>query len=101
MYDKKSDDEFHLDGGGNLSSLKDLQLVLNKMSQDTFKHHVNAEKNDFANWVEHCHKMHDLATDLRTCRSIYDMQEVLCAWNPHLYCTKNKEIHQLIIRFQA
>jgi len=43
---------FWVNGGGVLRNLKDLKDALVQMGEDTFKYHVNAEKNDFAAWVK-------------------------------------------------
>ena len=34
------------------------------MNEDTFRHHVNKEKNDFSNWVKEVIKEEDLAKEL-------------------------------------
>ena len=52
---------FHLHGGKKFNSLKGLAKELKGMAHDTFVHHVNETKNDFANWVEHSLKNKDLA----------------------------------------
>lgn len=43
---------FHLVSGQELKSLDDLSEAINLIDPETFMHHVNAEKNDFASWVE-------------------------------------------------
>jgi len=43
---------FYVCDGQILKSKEELVTSLqNQMSDDAFKHHCNAEKNDFANWV--------------------------------------------------
>ena len=51
--------------GDVLSDLHDVAACLNSMSKDEFMHHVNAEKNDFANWVHDILGDKTLATSLR------------------------------------
>lgn len=48
-----------------LGSLDDLSEAINLIDQDTFSKHVNEEKNDFANWVEHVFGEVELAEQLR------------------------------------
>ena len=43
--------KFWLANGRALIDLSDLKNALEDMDSDTFSHHVNSEKNDFANWV--------------------------------------------------
>lgn len=43
--------EFFLHMGASIRNLKELSEALGIMSDDTFKHHVDKNKNDFANWV--------------------------------------------------
>ncbi len=42
---------FIVKGGSRIRSLKELASVLEAMDDDTFKHHVNSERNDFYNWL--------------------------------------------------
>ena len=44
---------FFLGSGEAIKSVKGLADALEKMPEEVFKHHVNQEKNDFANWIEH------------------------------------------------
>ena len=39
--------------GTILQDLDQLQLALGTMDDEVFLHHVNKEKNDFADWIEH------------------------------------------------
>jgi len=42
---------FWVHKGAVVSSLKELPGVLRKMNAESFKHHVNKDKNDFSNWI--------------------------------------------------
>lgn len=44
---------FHTSDGKVVRSLRELPSILAQMSPDAFAHHVNEEKNDFANWIRH------------------------------------------------
>lgn len=60
---------FWVEGNGALRNLKDLAESLRNMSDDTFTHHVNAEKNDFANWVTEILQDSRLASELKRAKS--------------------------------
>ena len=49
-----------------LQNLNQLPSALRKMDAKTFMHHVNDEKNDFANWTEHVFGEKKLAKSLRS-----------------------------------
>jgi len=55
---------FHLKNGKTMTSLNDLVLFLSEMDDETFTHHINTEKNDFAIWVNDTLKDEDLAVQL-------------------------------------
>jgi len=44
---------FWCSNGEVLSSLVELQDALKAMEEEVFAHHVNKERNDFANWIEY------------------------------------------------
>ena len=48
-----------------LTTLDELSEAINLIDPDTFRHHVNEEKNDFANWVQHVFGEEELANQLR------------------------------------
>jgi len=45
--------------GRIFKNLRELAVALKDMSEETFKHHVNEGKNDFANWIK------DIIKDIR------------------------------------
>jgi hypothetical protein len=45
------DKVFYMSDGRVLKSLPELSAALESMDMDIFSHHVNSEKNDFANWI--------------------------------------------------
>ena len=53
LGDVHSDHKFKLKNGKKLSNLKELHDELGAMDAETFKHHVNEERHDFAQWVHH------------------------------------------------
>ena len=56
---------FWVNGNGGLRNLKELAECLKVMPVEAYEHHVNAEKNDFANWVGDVLLDKKLATDLK------------------------------------
>ena len=56
---------FILHDGEKLTSLDDLSEAINLIEPELFQFHVNAEKNDFAAWVEHVFQEDGLAAQLR------------------------------------
>jgi hypothetical protein len=56
---------FWVNGNGALRNLKELADSLSGMSDETFVYHVNAEKNDFANWIKEVLLDSKLAADLK------------------------------------
>ena len=59
--------------GSRLRSLKALEMALLTMPESEYSHHVGADKNDFANWVEHVFGLRDLANKLRSATSRVEM----------------------------
>jgi hypothetical protein len=60
---------FRVSDGRMLRNLEELHMALNEMSDDTFKYHVNEEKNDFHNWVKDIFNDAVLANDLLGART--------------------------------
>lgn len=56
---------FILKDGSHLRSVQELAEALEHMNEDIFKHHVDDERNDFANWVEDVFNNKDLGQELR------------------------------------
>jgi hypothetical protein len=46
--------EFYFKDGTNARSLGQLVEKIKSMSPEEFQHHVNADKNDFHNWLTNC-----------------------------------------------
>ncbi len=68
---------FWLKSGKGLRSLRELADYLPAMSLDEFSHHVNAQRNDFANWVQHLFLEPELATTIRKARTKDEFQSVI------------------------
>jgi hypothetical protein len=68
---------FHFGDGTSAKNLSELKTKIETISYDEFYHHVNPEKNDFANWVEHVIEDKELADKLRAVSSIVETVEFL------------------------
>ncbi|MBN1157326.1 hypothetical protein JXA85_06905 [Candidatus Woesearchaeota archaeon] len=51
LQDVPAENVFWVQDGRVLKNLEELHMALSEMSDETFQHHVNEEKNDFHNWV--------------------------------------------------
>ena len=56
--------EFILSNGRVLKNLYELANALQSIDSDTFSHHVNSQKNDFANWIRHVYQDERLADEI-------------------------------------
>lgn len=56
--------------GPVVRSMAEMSAVLQKMPEATFSHHVNAEKNDLASWVDAVLGDKELAEDLRKAKTL-------------------------------
>jgi hypothetical protein len=69
--------QFHFRDGASAANLEELKRKIESISYQEFYHHVNAEKNDFANWVQYVLKQEELAADLRKVTSIVETVEII------------------------
>lgn len=60
-------EEYHfvLKDGTRLKNLYDLIDALANMHEDIYNHHVNEQKNDFANWIEDIFEDKNLAKEIK------------------------------------
>ena len=56
---------FHFTHGKKASSLEELRQLIEELNEAEFRHHVNDERNDFANWVEGVFGEKKLANNMR------------------------------------
>ncbi len=75
------DKYFILPDGSQLTDLYDLAVCLENIDDQVLRHHVNEEKNDFANWVRDVFKKEDLADALMQAK---DKNELHVAVLKHL-----------------
>ncbi len=77
LQDTPSDKVFWLHGGKTIKNILELARELKQMDNATFTHYVNNEKNDFANWIQHCIKDEQLAALLKTTRNKEKMAAII------------------------
>lgn len=75
----RPNEKFILKGGAELSNLVELAGALKTMDADTFSHHVDAKKNDFAAWVYHCITDAELSEKLKLAASSGDAYALVSA----------------------
>jgi hypothetical protein len=63
--------------GQILKDLSDLSLAIGSMEDEIFLHHVNTEKNDFADWVEHVLEDKECAEALRRAKKKAQAKKVV------------------------
>jgi hypothetical protein len=66
--------------GQILNSLEALHAVLGKMEKSVFTHHVNKDKNDFAEWVDAVLMDSACAADLRKAKSASGAKTVVAKY---------------------
>ena len=69
MDEIKSENYFWLEDGRSIKNLEDLKFALENIDDELFQKHVNNEKNDFANWIEHALQLPELANNMRKTKS--------------------------------
>ncbi len=69
LQDVPPDKVFWLHGGKSIKNILELRRELKTISNEIFAHYVNSEKNDFANWIQHCVKDEQLAILVRSTKN--------------------------------
>jgi Domain of unknown function (DUF5679) len=67
LSDVAADKVFWCHDGRVIKNLDELGVALREMSDDTFRYHVTADRNDFSKWVEDVIGDHELSAKLRNC----------------------------------
>lgn len=73
----KPEEYFCLYNGVVLKNLHDLIDILEVIDDETFKHHVRKDRNDFSNWIEHVIKDKNLASKIKKAKSKEEMIEII------------------------
>lgn len=77
MKIKNPENYFYASNGDVLKSLDDLLGYLKTASDGSFYHHVNSEKNDFANWIKEVLKKDSLSEEIRKMNSRGDFVKAI------------------------
>lgn len=67
LSDAPADKVFRCHDGRVIKNLDELSVALREMSEDTFRYHVTADKNDFSKWVEDVIGDHEISVELKNC----------------------------------
>jgi 23S rRNA G2069 N7-methylase RlmK/C1962 C5-methylase RlmI len=79
---------FWANNGEIYKNYKELAKGLKKMNIETFDHHVNAEKNDFANWIRDVFGDAALAQEIAKAKTPIGMSRKLSAGSKKLKIKK-------------
>jgi len=69
MGDAPPEQCFWVNNGPILKNIGELANALPEMNDESFRHHVNKEKNDFSSWIEDTIGDQKLANDLLSSKS--------------------------------
>ncbi len=72
LSDVPEDKVFWLSNGNNLRNLKELRNALTGIPDEIFYRHVDANHNDFSNWIREVIGDKILANEIQKSMSIYD-----------------------------
>lgn len=75
--DIQPEEYFRLSNGRVLKNLYELMNALKSIDEDTFKSHVNEEKNDFGNWIKHIFRDDELADSVFNLKSPGDISKAI------------------------
>ncbi|MBD3203939.1 hypothetical protein GF327_06575 [Candidatus Woesearchaeota archaeon] len=78
---------FTVSDGQIIKSPEELKIILAYMEQETFKKHVNEDKNDFSDWIRNVFNDKELSENLKTKKTKKEMVEYL----RNYYKKKSKE----------
>jgi len=87
------DQFFYFEHGESASNIEELRNIMKHIGDTEFFHHVNSERNDFANWAEYVFHEHELANNIRIA---LDKDKILNVLNIFLRGTKNKQDHEVV-----
>lgn len=73
------DKHFYVFNGPAIKDLRQLVEELQRMSDDSFYHHVTPFKNDFARWINDCFKDRTLAKRIGRLKDKADITKTLFA----------------------
>ncbi len=93
LLDVKPEHYFLFKDGAVVKNLDELYKTIEKISEDTFKHHVNEQKNDFHNWVRDVFEDKELADNLLKTRK---KEELIGCIKSRIMRAENETGHKTI-----
>ncbi len=75
--DLPDEHRFWLKSGVSVKGLHELYVELGNMSDETYSHHVNQHKNDFAAWVKNIYQDEELSSSLLRARTRLEAKEAI------------------------
>lgn len=69
IKEAKDEEVFVTKNNFKAKNIFELRKAVQEMNDDEFSHHLNNEKNDFANWIEHCLDDKILAEDVQKAKT--------------------------------
>lgn len=64
---------FYLHNGLTIDSIRELVVQLHRMDEESFRHHVDGDKNDFATWIHDVFGDDELAETIKRCTDKEEM----------------------------
>jgi len=58
-------ESFWVNNGPIIKNMSELYREMKLLNDDTFRHHVNKDRNDFSKWIKDCLGDASLATDIK------------------------------------
>ncbi|MFH1316127.1 MAG: DUF5752 family protein [Candidatus Woesearchaeota archaeon] len=77
LKDVNPDKSFWINNGPIINNLKQLPKAIEKIDDNTFRYHVNKEKNDFSKWIDETIGDKTLSRNLRGIRTKQVFQKKL------------------------
>lgn len=87
---------FILKNGRSIKNLHELVKALKTIDEDTFRHHVNDHKNDFANWLKDILKKEELADEIRAKKAKNELLKILDDYDKKTFLALKKKKEEMI-----
>ena len=95
----KPENNFILNNGFVIKSIPELANVLDELDDNVFYHHVNNERNDFANWIQNCIGDSVLVNRIRKISTKDELVDLLNARIEEIIYNKDEAEHPELTQF--
>lgn len=68
---------FIVQDGTKIEDIKQMAMIVEALEDHVFNHHVNSDRNDFANWIEDIFEEKELAEELRSIMDKLNTQRIV------------------------